>query len=124
MIVGPPPPPGTRRRQERLDALPLCLGQLRAAAWLLGERRRLEHGQDHRTSGAPCAVPLLGRRLMPPPPVRPVQPEAEPLVGLGQRQQQAAYLRRRQRDQRPCGSKAPFFPPSGSDTAVALVTSR
>jgi hypothetical protein len=117
---------GPLRRQEREQPLPLAVGQLGAARWPQRDGHGLRAGQGHRPLRPPRHVASLGHRLMAPPPARPGQVEAEPLRRRRQGQQQPAHLRGRQRDQVAGRTKAPLFPPSGSDAAAAWarVTSR
>jgi len=87
----------TLRRQERGDARPGRVGQDEpGGAHDLDRRGVARHRLPPRPPGG---VAALGHGLVAAPEARPPQPEGNPARRLGQRQEQAADLRDRQREQ-------------------------
>jgi hypothetical protein len=119
-----PPAWRLQRGEERAYPLPGVLRQRGAARRSLrGSHAGQRHGQE--TPRPPCLVAAPGGGLLAPSPAGPVQTEAEALRRLGQRQQQAAHLGHRQRDQLVCGSWSPCLPASCTAAAAwTRVTSR
>ena len=105
MVVARSPGRGLLRWEQRLDQVPLGVGQPRLdhRRWRCSARE----GQGSLTGDTPRGVTARGNRLVGPAPPRPCEPERPLLGGFAQSQDQPAHLRHRERNQ--VGINAPFW---------------